>query len=285
MTPSNVNEGERAGSVTGTGIGKRRHGIAGTALKVVLTTAAVTGTIWAVKSVAATKSTNNKAELQKAGKTTKQPSSKSLKCPEVDAQPSAEPSVSAQPSNHPSSQPSVMPSLSAQPTIDQAYLRGFFGLRSGEAVYSNDAKHRLLMASSGNLELSFCPPGFNTSTGSCTATVQTKWQSSTSSPGSFVTFQGDGNLVVYATEAGSNGVPKWDSKTCQNTVACFLPVDTNPPAGSYANQLVLPDPSSECPCKDNLCIVVEEPGGGNSYYYANTDGAPFVALDSSCNTV
>ena len=201
----------------------------------------------------------------------------------MSAQPSAEPSVSAQPSNHPSFQPSVSAQPSAQPSADQAYLRGFFSLRSGEAVYSNDAKHQLLMNASGNLELKKCSPTFDTSDGTCTASVSLEWESDTSSPGSFLDFQGDGNLVVYATAAGSNGAPIWASETCQNTDACFLPEDDVPPAGSYANQLFLPDPTSECPCKDNLCIVVEESSGGKAYYYAYNNGAFFEELTSSCN--
>ena len=127
------------------------------------------------------------------------------------------------------------------------------------------------MNTSGNLELNFCTPGFNTITESCTAPPQTEWQSGTSSAGSFVDFQGDGNLVVYATEAGSNGAPQWDSGTCQDPI-CGLSKN------AYAYQLFLPDPTSGCPCKDNLCIVVEESGGGNKFYYAVTDGQDFEEL-------
>jgi hypothetical protein len=99
MTPSNEDDG----SVNG----KRRHGIAVKALKVVLASAAVTGTIWAVnKSV---KSTNNTAALMKAGKSSKSPtvSSKGSKSAQPSSQPSFEPSMS--PSTQPSNQPSDPP--------------------------------------------------------------------------------------------------------------------------------------------------------------------------------
>ncbi len=207
----------------------------------------------------------------KAGKTTKPPSSKSLKCPEVNAQPSAEPSVSAQPSIHPPSiHPSDQPSF--QPTINQAFKLGFFRsrLRPGESVYSPGREYQLFMNTSGNLELNFCDGGvFDASSGACAATVQTKWQSSTSASDFYADFQGDGNFVVYDT--GGGGVTAtWASVTDPS----------NLPSGAYANQLFLPDPTSGCPCKDNLCIVVELIGGGNAYYYAVTDGAPFVELAS-----
>lgn len=104
MTPSNDDEG----SVNG----KRRHGIAVKALKVVLATAAV-GTIWGVtkKSKQSTRNSNT-AALVKAGKSSKAPtvyskSPKGSKSAQPSSQPSFEPSVS--PSTQPSNQPSDPP--------------------------------------------------------------------------------------------------------------------------------------------------------------------------------
>ena len=98
MTPSNEDEG-----VSGTG--KRRHGIAVKALKVVLATATV-GTIWGVAKTSK-ESTGNTAAINShlAGKTTKAP--KGSKSAQPSSQPSFEPSVS--PSTQPSNQPSDPP--------------------------------------------------------------------------------------------------------------------------------------------------------------------------------
>jgi hypothetical protein len=104
MTPSNEDEGS--------GTGKRRHGIAVKALKVVIATAAV-GTIWGVTKVSKQSTRNsNTAALVKAGKSSKAPtvyskSPKGSKSAQPSSQPSFEPSMS--PSTQPSNQPSDPP--------------------------------------------------------------------------------------------------------------------------------------------------------------------------------
>lgn len=98
MTPSNDDEGS--------GNGKRRHGIAVKALKVVLATAAV-GTIWGVTKVSkqSTRNSNTAALVKAPILYSKSP--KGSKSAQPSSQPSFEPSVS--PSTQPSNQPSDPP--------------------------------------------------------------------------------------------------------------------------------------------------------------------------------
>jgi len=92
--------------------------------------------------------------------------------------------------------------------------------------------------------------------------------SSNKSGGTSVQFQGDGNLVVYdgPVPPDSSSSPLWNSATCDSC-----------PISGQGVILHFPGPTSMCPCKDYMCMVVEVTfGGPRAYYYAEIDGAEFT---------
>ncbi len=133
---------------------------------------------------------------------------------------------------------------------------------------------------SGDLELRYCSSGFDTSTRPYITTCNDggspslKWQSNTKGVSNYVRFQEDGNLVVYDWSNSS----LWDSATCEN---CR---DSSQTKGGTGNNpvLYLPGATSQCPCKDYMCIVSDSDssGGDPKYAYAVEDGKMFEVSTS-----
>ena len=117
---------------------------------------------------------------------------------------------------------------------------------------------------------------FTTADGSCTGTLAQEWTSATVG-GDVAALQDDGSLVLYAT-----GSAVYSSQTCDACTGVDGPVNGAPsPPAVY--QLYLPGSDSVCTCQAYMCIVVDLPGGGVDYYYAETDGQTFTkTLSSPC---